>query len=95
MCKNLDKKIKKATELTQEWYKLIGSDHHKDRDCHFYIQIIFSYGNPPIYQLAHDGYLAEKIKEEYNDYESAVDGLIELLKHIIKNEKEYSDTGEL
>jgi hypothetical protein len=95
MCKNLDKKIKKATELTQEWYKLIGGDHHKDRDCHFYIEATFSYGDPPIYRLTHNGYLSERIKEEYHDYESAIDGLINLLKYIIKNEQDYCDNGEL
>ena len=25
--------IKEITDLTQQWYALIGPDHHKDRDC--------------------------------------------------------------
>ena len=49
---------KTLTELTAEYYILVNRDHHKDRDCHFYIQKIYSYGNEPYwqYQFLHYGY---------------------------------------
>jgi hypothetical protein len=30
--------IEEITKLTNEWYFLIGKDHHKDRDCHWYVE---------------------------------------------------------
>ena len=50
--------MKTLTELTAKYYNLIGKDHHKDRDCHFYIQKIYSYGDEPYwqYQFLHYGY---------------------------------------
>jgi len=36
-------KLKTITNLTNEWYQLISRDHHKDRDCHFYINTVWSY----------------------------------------------------
>ena len=50
--------MKTLTELTAEYYNLIGKDHYKDRDCHFYIQKIYSYGDEPYwqYQFLHYGY---------------------------------------
>jgi len=50
--------MKTLTELTAEYYALINRDHHKDKDCHFYIQKIYSYGDEPYwqYQFLHYGY---------------------------------------
>ena len=45
-------------ELTEEWMKLIGSEHHKDCDCHFEIVETWSYGDEPTYRVNHDGYIA-------------------------------------
>jgi hypothetical protein len=47
---------KSLTELTAEYYDLIGRDYHKDDDRHFYIKKIYSYGQPPYWQFFHDGY---------------------------------------
>ena len=44
------------TKLTERYYSLISKDHHKDRDCHFYINKIYSYGNEPYYEFEHCGY---------------------------------------
>jgi hypothetical protein len=81
-------KIDKIVELTKEWYKLIGRDHHKDRDCHFYIETKFSYGGEPTYWVRHHGYVIDEVEEEYPTYDKALDGLIQLLEYIIKAEKE-------
>ena len=80
--------IERITELTEQWYRLIGSDHHKDRDCHFYIETKWSYGQPPKYSVVHNGYILHDFDgEEYNTYEEALDGLISLLSKAIDDEK--------
>ena len=35
--------IKEITKLTDEWYFLIGKDHCKDRDFHWYVETKWSY----------------------------------------------------
>ena len=47
------------TALTNKWMKYIGIDHHKDRDCHWYIEKVWSYGEKPYYQALHHGYILE------------------------------------
>jgi hypothetical protein len=45
------------TELSSLWYNIVGSDHHKDRDCHWYINKVWSYGDKPFYRVEHYGYV--------------------------------------
>lgn len=52
------------TKLTDEWYALVGRDHHKDRDCHFYIEKKWSYGQTPVYTVQHQGYVWDEIIDE-------------------------------
>ena len=69
---------KTLTELTAEYYALINRDHHKDKDCHFYVQKIYSYGDEPYwqYQFLHYGYCwsvenffqDEENREKYKTY---------------------------
>ena len=88
-------KIDRITNLTEQWYKLIGKDSHKDRDCHFYIQTKWSYGNPPKYCVLHYGYIIHDFDgEEYDTYEEAQDGLILFLQKIIEDEKDFQNTVE-
>jgi hypothetical protein len=47
------------TMLTEKWHKYANLDHHKDRDCHWYIEKRWSYGNEPYYQAFHHGYIVE------------------------------------
>ena len=54
---NIEEEI---TFLTSLWYKYVSHDHHKDRDCHFFIEKVWSYGNEPYYQPHHAGYIMEK-----------------------------------
>ena len=42
---NRDKEI---TELTTLWYNIISLGHHKDSDCHWYINKVWSYGGEPV-----------------------------------------------
>ena len=79
-------KLKTITNLTNEWYQLIGRDHHKDRDCHFYINTVWSYGQDQKYRVEHYGYVADEIDEDFNTYDQAADFLIKKLQQIIKEE---------
>jgi len=76
--------IKEITDLTQQWYTLIGPDHHKDRDCHWYIETKWSYGQSPKYNVQHDGYILRDIIEECECYNQALARLKELLTKEIK-----------
>ena len=47
------------TELTAKWFKYVNLDHHKDRDCHWYITKTYSYGEEPYYEAHHSGYILD------------------------------------
>jgi len=79
--------IKEITDLTQQWYTLIGPDHHKDRDCHWYIEAKWSYGQPPKYNVQHWGYILGDIEEECDSYDEA---LLKLKELLTKEIKEYT-----
>ena len=79
--------IEEITKLTDEWYKLIGSDHHKDRDCHWYIETKWSYGKSPVYLIQHYGYILDEIVETWTDYNTALNRLKEILIEKIEEEK--------
>jgi hypothetical protein len=78
----------KLQELSAVWYDLVSIDHHKDRDCHFYINKVYSYGKPPHYRIGHYGYISELPKElseeMYEDATTAQTELTNWLKNEIK-----------
>lgn len=45
--------------LTEKWYKYVNLDHHKDRDCHWYITKTYSYGEEAYYEAHHSGYILD------------------------------------
>lgn len=45
--------------LTSKWYKYVNLDHHKDRDCHWYITKTYSYGDEAYYEAHHSGYILD------------------------------------
>lgn len=73
----------KFLNLTNFWYEFVSCDHHKDRDCHFYVNQVWSYGEKPYYRIEHYGYMAELPKEledkRFTDYASAFKTLEEWL----------------
>ena len=81
--------VEEITKLTDEWYTLIGKDHHKDRDCHWYIETKWSYGYPPKYTVQHWGYILHDIVEEYASYEQALAGLKKLLIKELEKYRSY------
>lgn len=44
--------------LQEAWYKYVAQDHHKDRDCHFYVEIDYAYyGTDISHAVTHNGYI--------------------------------------
>jgi len=86
--------IEEITKLTEEWYTLIGPDHHKDRDCHWYIETKWSYGQPAIYIIQHYGYIIDEFNETWKTYELALERLKEILTEEIKQYKIYKYDNE-
>ncbi len=71
----------KFLQLTQFWYEYVGCDHHKDRDCHFYVNKVWSYGHEPYYRIEHYGYMTElENNEQYATYDEAFKALHDWLE---------------
>ena len=86
--------VDEITKLTDDWYHLIGKDHHKDRDCHWYIETKWSYGYPPKYTVQHWGYILDEIEQEYDSYEEALSGLRDILIEKVQREKNNQQTND-
>ena len=86
--------LNQITELSKEWYILIGGDHHKDRDCHFYINTVWSYGQKQKYRVEHFGYIFDDIEEEFDTYKEAAQFLLNKITEMIKVEKVEEDKEE-
>lgn len=82
---------KKITELSAKYYDAIRSEHHKDRDCHWYIETKWSYGQPPVYTVEHNGYLHETERATFESYESALAFLRDELKEAIEIEQSHRE----
>ena len=85
---NLEQKI---TKLTAIWYNIVNTDHHKDKDCHFYINKTWSYGQKPVYTVEHYGYIREDINEEFETYAEAEKFLHDILVESINTEKLWAE----
>ena len=79
------------SELMDLWYKIIGQDHHKDRDCHFFIERHYCTYNKPVWIASHRGYISE-YEETFNSFSEAQKGLIEFLVEAIA---EQIDSAEV
>ena len=88
----MDQLINEITKLTEEWYHLIGPDHHKDRDCHWHINTTWSYGNSPVYVIEHFGYIIDDhVIQACATYEDALKTLNILLKKEINEYKTFQN----
>lgn len=74
---------KRILELSAKWCNFVSNDHHKDRDCHWYIEIDYAYGSDVRYYVSHNGYIAEDIDGTFNSLEEAEKFLIEKLKDLL------------
>jgi hypothetical protein len=86
--------LNQITELTKQWYIEIGKDHHKDRDCHFYINTVWSYGQKQKYRVEHYGYIFRDIEEEFDSYNAAATFLLNKIKEMIKTLESEEDFDE-
>lgn len=83
-----DKIQEEIVKLSEEWHELIGIDHHKDRDCHWYIESRWSYGEQPEFRVLHYGYVTDDIEIACDSYETALAELRTILKRAIERQKE-------
>ena len=75
--------------LSNKWYKYVSLDHHKDRDCHWYIEKVYSYGEEPYFIVYHEGYVAESwTSPKLRSMELAETILRDRLKEVIKEIEE-------
>lgn len=82
---------KEITRLTDIWMRFVGQDHHKDKDCHWYIEKYYSYGNPPYYQAFHWGYIGEDFEgTKCETIEEAEEELLNAIKFRIHTYKEMA-----
>lgn len=84
----------KITELTEEWRKLVVQDHCKDRDFHFYINTVWSYGQKQKYRVEHYGYIHKHVEEIFDTYREAAEFLLNELHKMIKDFKTYEEKYE-
>ena len=83
---SLEEKEKELIALTKFWYDFVSCDHHKDRDCHFYVSKTWSYAQEPVYRAEHYGYMARDFEGgSFETYEEALDCLLEFLRSEVKN----------
>ena len=66
-------------QLLELWQELIGGNHHKDRDCHFYIERNFSTYKKSEWRLYHRGYLIGDYEKIFPTYKETEKGLQDLL----------------
>ena len=92
---NKQKKTKEleqeATRLAHLWYEYISKDHHKDCDCHWYIERRWSYSEKPKWVVWHSGYIFEGKEIECGSYEEALKVLIKLVKEAFQKELNWAE----
>lgn len=50
--------MEELQRLQEAWYHYVSQDHHKDRDCHFYVNLDFAYdGTDVTHEVTHHGYI--------------------------------------
>ena len=79
---NTEKLLKKLTKI---WYSTLV-DHHKDRDCHWYITTDYSYDGTVSYIVEHNGYVSKDVYRVFTRKLFAEKFLIEILINTIKDE---------
>jgi len=76
-------------ELATRWQEYVSQDHHKDRDCHFYITKGWSYGEPTGWIIEHSAYIGwNPHNVTYDILEEAEKGLIDYLQELLAEYEE-------
>lgn len=80
-------------ELAGIWCKAISTDHHKTRDCYFYIETKWAYGEDPKFVAVHNGYVArDLVGKERDSFEEAEADLRKFMTEIITNHYNWATT---
>lgn len=80
------------SKLGTAWQHYISLDHHKDRDCHFYVEKVWSYGQAPKYRAYHYGYIGSDWYSPYLDTaDEAEKALISRMRFWILDAIEHLD----
>ena len=78
---------KELAKLVAEYYDLIGGDHHKDKDCHFYITLDYRYDGQLEITVSHYGYIRELVSTCVDSLGAGEQILIDFLTEAIKEER--------
>lgn len=76
---------KRLEDLTSFWMSLL-TDHHKDRDCHFYITHDFKYHTGLELTVSHSGYVADYWEVKVDNMDEAYSVLERMLHKQILEE---------
>lgn len=80
-------------KLSETYMNMVSGDHHKDRDCHWYINTVYSYGNEPVFRIEHNGYIFDpepQAYKEFDTYEQAEKGLLDLIQRAVDDQVEWA-----
>ena len=80
----------KIVKMTNLWYEYVSMDHHKDCDCHWYIQQDFAYGCKPTWSVYHFGYLYESKEVLAESYLDALKKILVLIKKAFSKELSWA-----
>lgn len=79
------------TRLSKIWYRYVNLEHHKDRDCHWSIDIRWSYGKEPTFTPWHDGYIGERwTGRAYQNMRDALMGLLDHMQTALRREQAWA-----
>lgn len=79
-----------VTALTSLWMRLVNVDSHKDRDCHWTIETVWSYGESPTFRVYHEGYVYKSVNIERPTMYDALYALRNELKNAIKSQEDWA-----
>lgn len=78
-------------ELMKRWYEYVSVQHHKDRDCHWYIEVDYAYGDPPTYIAMHQGYVYDGGSgKERTTYAEAEQDLRDMVLDAIREQRAWA-----
>jgi hypothetical protein len=73
-------------QLTAKWYEYVGSGHHKDRDCHFCVQMDYQYDGELVITATHYGYIGKEFDLTAETIEQAHYILLTAMQEMIAEE---------
>lgn len=82
------------TRLTEIWYRLVNRDHHKDRDCHWGIDMTWSYGNNPVFRVWHEGYVHDRVELKKSSMFAALTALQSEIRRAISDYLDWAQDDQ-